>query len=63
MNTFGIILILIGLSMGWSGFAAKWRMDHYVRLTVSDAEFGYHILFRQIWWIPVGIGILLVVLF
>jgi hypothetical protein len=63
MNTFGIILILIGLSMGWSGFAAKWRMDHYVRITVSDAEFGYHILFRKIWWIPVGIGILLVVLF
>lgn len=63
MNTFGIILILIGLSMGWSGFAAKWRMDHYVRLTVSDAEYGYHILFRKIWWVPVGVGILLVVFF
>jgi hypothetical protein len=60
MKTLGIILILIGLSIGWSGFAARWRMNHYSRLSVGDAEFGFHVLFRQIWWILVGIGILLV---
>jgi hypothetical protein len=58
--TLGILLILIGLSMAWSGFAARWRMNHYIRLSVSDAEYGYHVLFRKIWWIPVGISIVLV---
>lgn len=56
MVTFGVILILIGLFMAWSGFAARWRMKNLQRITIETGEYGYHVLFRKIWWIPVGLG-------
>jgi len=60
----GTILIVVGLFMAWSGFSAKQRMDHYGELAVRgvkvDPEYGYHVLFRKVWWIPVGIGISLI---
>ncbi len=56
----GPILIVVGFWMAWSGFAAKWRMNNLSRITVENGEYGYHVLFRKIWWIPVGVGVLLV---
>lgn len=70
--TFGVISILIGLSMAWSGFSIKWKMTQYentlekiirenpallphTRLELP-LEYGYHDLFRRIWWIPTVIG-------
>lgn len=59
MAIIGVILILIGLLMAWSGFAARWRMKNLQRITVETGEYGYHVLFRKIWWLPVGLGVLL----
>ncbi len=62
--TLGIILVLVGLSMAWSGFSAKWKMEHFAELYargIIAKEYGFHVLFRKIWWIPVAIGGLLVV--
>jgi hypothetical protein len=64
--TLGTILVLIGLSMAWSGFSAKWKMEHFVELRargIEVKEYGYHVFFRQIWWIPTGIGVLLLIFF
>jgi hypothetical protein len=60
MVIFGVVLIFIGLLMAWSGFAAKWRMKNLQRITVDTGERGYHMLFRRIWWLPVGLGIVLI---
>lgn len=63
MAILGVILILVGLSMAQSGFTAKWRMSHYQELTARGenvVEYNYHIAFRGAWWIPTGIGILLI---
>jgi len=52
----GIILILLGIIMAWSGYSAKWNMEHYLELRargVDAREYNYHILFRQIWWISI----------
>jgi hypothetical protein len=70
--TLGIILILIGLSMAWSGFSVKWKYKQYIntleKITRENPallrhtrleiprEYGYHSLFRQTWWIPTVIG-------
>ena len=64
--TLGIILLLIGISMAWSGFSAKWKMEHFAELYVRGIiakEYGYHVFFRKIWWIPTLIGGVLVVAF
>jgi hypothetical protein len=70
--TFGIISVLIGFLMAWSGYSVKLRIKQYedtlekiarenpaliqyTRLEVP-LEYGYHGFFRQIWWIPVVIG-------
>lgn len=75
--TLGTILVLIGLSMAWSGFSVKLKMKQYIdslekitrenpalllhtRLEIPR-EYGYHALFRYIWWIPTVIGGLLIV--
>ena len=62
----GTILVLIGLAMAWSGFSAKWKMAHFVELHargIQVKEYGYHVFFRQIWWIPTVIGVLIFVVF
>lgn len=65
MTSLGVILILVGLLMARSGFAAAWRMKNYFELKARglpvDGEYGYHVLFRKLWWIPLGIGIFLVI--
>ena len=64
--TLGTISLLIGLAMAWSGFSAKWKMQHFDELYARGIivkEYGYHVFFRQIWWIPTGIGILLFIIF
>lgn len=62
----GVILVLIGLAMAWSGFSAKLKMEHFVELRtrgVEVKEYGYHVFFRQIWWIPIAIGVLIYFVF
>jgi hypothetical protein len=62
----GVILVLIGFAMAWSGYSAGWKMDHYYELRArgkSVKEYNYHVLFRQIWWIPVIIGIIVLLVF
>ena len=64
--TLGTILVLIGLLMAWSGFSAKWKMEHFAELYargITAKEYGYHVFFRKIWWIPIAIGVLLIVAF
>jgi hypothetical protein len=62
----GVILVLIGLVMAWSGYSAKWNMERFVELRargIDVKEYGYHVFFRQIWWIPVIIGIIILLVF
>lgn len=61
----GIILIVSGLLMAWSGFRAKYAMDHYLELSIRGinfVEYGYHVLFRKIWFIMVIIGLIICVI-
>lgn len=60
MVIFGVVLIFIGLLMAWSGFAARWRMKNSQKITVETGEYGYHVLFRRIWWLPVVLGVALI---
>ena len=50
--TLGAILVLIGLSMAWSGYYMEWKMRNLLRAR----QYGYHIVFRKIWWVPTVIG-------
>ena len=65
-------LIIIGLAMAWSGFSARARMKAWERqfqagmfqpgLTPRPpAEYNYHVWFRTVWWIPVVIGLLVLI--
>jgi hypothetical protein len=75
---FGVISILIGLSMAWSGFSVKWKIKQYIdtleKITRENPalllythlevplEYGYHDFFRKIWWIPTTVGAITVLL-
>ena len=53
----GIVLVIIGLFMAWSGFSMGWKTKNLVRAR----EYGYHVVFRKTWWVPIVIGILLII--
>lgn len=69
MKDFGIILMLIGLGMAWSGFSMQNKVNRFNEMVKRGIlgpfpqEYGYHRIFRGYFWIPLGIGIILILLF
>ncbi|MBT7324988.1 MAG: hypothetical protein HN855_07520 [Anaerolineae bacterium] len=66
MKEFGIILVLVGFGMARSGFSMQAESNRYDKLVqrgiVSPVpqEYNYHVLFRKIWWVPLGVGLVLI---
>lgn len=64
MGLVGIILILLSLMMAFSGYRAKYRLDHideFHSRGIEVIEYNYHILFRYTWWIGAIAGIILLI--
>jgi hypothetical protein len=62
MPTSSVILIALGLWMGYSGYMAAWRIKHSYELHqrgIEAIEYNYHIVLRWIWWIPIVIALLI----
>ena len=67
MYLLGVVLIVIGIAMAWSGYsmdANKKRYDKLLNrgvLSPSPREYGFHSRFKAYWWIPLVIGLLLII--
>jgi len=66
MTNLGLILFLIGLAMAGSGFSARWQEKNRSRYNDWQVQMGdeknYHAVFRKTWWIPMGLGLVIVIL-
>ncbi len=62
---FGWLFLSTGIIMAISGFLMSAQVKRYERLsskgipTPVPLERYYHVWFRILWWIPIGIGLLI----
>jgi hypothetical protein len=65
MKVIGILLMLIGVGMAWSGASMQLKKERFnemmqrgtpLPITEEPEERGYHRFFLKYFWIPLGIG-------